>query len=129
MGPPTKRSFFVQDDSGESVEVKFAANLGGVPKVIVDGGAPMDVAPPLPWFAWVFAFVPFLLIPLGGALGGMLGFLACTIVLGLFRSDQPMGLKIAGSIGITIFSGVTYIIVGVALHLIVAIATGTMPGG
>ncbi len=113
-----KNVYMLSDDAGDESEVKLTPNLFGTSKVSIDGSSPLDVMPPLPWYAYLFAALPFALMITGGAIGGGLGAFAGIITLGLFRSDSPMGLKIAGSIGITLFSGGLFLFFATVIHVL-----------
>jgi len=115
--PKSGRSaYVVKDDEGQAVTVEIIDGSFGPPRVLVGGEeAELDVA--LPWFAWLFAAIPFGLVVIGGLLGGLCGGAGGTLVLALFRTERSMPLKIAGALFLIAASLGGYFVLVVALQL------------
>ncbi|MCA9620705.1 MAG: hypothetical protein KC731_16895 [Myxococcales bacterium] len=105
----------VEDDEGRVAEVRFAAALDLQPRVTIDGGPRIAILPPLPWYTYLFAVLPFPLFT-GGALGGFCGGVAVVVTLNLFRSQASLRVKIASALGTTGIAYALYFVVAAALR-------------
>lgn len=96
-GVPLKKSkavIAVPLAEGSSLELKLKVGLDMfTPKVLFEDHE-IEVMPPLPflWVAW--AYLPFVLIFVGGALGGLCGGAAAAGTLSALRSDLPPWVRI-----------------------------------
>jgi hypothetical protein len=72
-----------------------------IPLLFVDGDQ-VQYAPPLPWYAWVWAAIPLGLVVLGGILGGVLGAVATFINARLLRSSIRPILRFLATAGVTL---------------------------
>ncbi len=63
------------------------------PKILF-AGQEIEAMPPLPAFWVVWAYLPLLLIIIGGAIGGLCGGAATAGVLSALRSDLPPAARI-----------------------------------
>jgi hypothetical protein len=95
----------IRRNDGKDVIVSFRSNFLDVPALMVDG-KPLNLVEPLKWHEWVWNGFPIVMIFFGGALGGMLGVLAMSFNLKVFRSSENTVLKYAltGAIGLGAFA-------------------------
>lgn len=94
----------VRRNDGKDVVFTFRNNFLDVPGLLVDG-KPLDLVEPLKWYEWAWNGLPLVMIFFGGALGGMLGVLAMSFNIKMFRSSQSTLLKyiLTGAIGVGAF--------------------------
>ncbi len=78
---------------GSTIELKIKSGLDMTPKVEFQG-IEMEVMPalPVPWMIW--AYIPLLLIFVGGAIGGLCGGVAAAGTMMALRSELPKPLRI-----------------------------------
>jgi hypothetical protein len=82
----------VRRNDGKDVLMSFRNNFLDVPVLVVDG-KPLNLVEPLKWYEWAWNFLPILMVLLGGALPAVLGVLAVTMNIRIFRSAQSPILK------------------------------------
>jgi len=105
--------FLLTRDDGGEVVAKFGANfLDQVPPIVIDGKK-INLVQPLKWYQWVWAGWPILLVFAGGALGAVLGVIATSINVRLFRSEMTAVIQY---ILVAVISGAAVI-----LYLILAL--------
>jgi hypothetical protein len=103
--------FQLRDNRGGMVEAKLKSNfLDAVPRVEI-GARVLELAPPLPWYAYVWSALPVVLIFVGGALGGACGALAAFVNARIFRSERGTAAKYAITGAISAAAVVLYVIV------------------
>jgi len=95
----------IRRNDGKDVIVSFRSNFLDIPTLMVDG-KPLNLVEPLKWYEWVWNGFPIVMIFFGGALGGMLGVLAMSFNLKVFRSSENAVLKyvLTGAIGLGAFA-------------------------
>ena len=97
-GVPIKRSkalVLVPLPDGSSLELKIKVEFDMCTPKILFAGQEIEIMPPLPAFWVVWAYLPLLLIFMGGAIGGLCGGAAAAGTLSALRSDMPRGARIA----------------------------------
>lgn len=77
---------------GHPVNVTFKNNLFDVPGLVVDGKTVL-VVQPLRWYEWLWNGLPALMVFGGGLIGAMIGVIALSINIGLFRSQTNPFIK------------------------------------
>lgn len=94
----------IRRNDGKDVPVVFRNNFLDVPALMVEG-KPLDLVEPLKWYEWVWNALPIVMIFFGGALGGLIGALAVTFNLKIFRSLQNPLMKyvLTGALGVGAF--------------------------
>jgi hypothetical protein len=97
-GVPLKKSKAVVSvplADGSSLELKIKVGLDMCTPKVLFAGQEIEVMPPLPgfWVAW--AYLPLLLIFIGGAIGGLCGGVAAASTLSALRSNMPRPARIA----------------------------------
>jgi len=96
-GVPLKRSkavVLVPLADGSSLELKIKIGFDMFTPKILFAGQEIEVMPPLPAFWVVWAYLPLLLMFIGGAIGGLCGGAAAAGTLSVLRSDMPRGARI-----------------------------------
>jgi hypothetical protein len=82
-----------RNDGREVIATWKSQGLGfDMPSLIVDG-KPVEIVPPLMLTQWFWAALPLFLVFVGGALGGITGFIAFAINARVFRTDMNILLK------------------------------------
>ena len=108
--------FLLTRDDGQEVVAKFGANfLDQVPPVIVDGKK-INLVEPLKWYQWLWAGWPILLLFLGGAIGGVLGAIATTLNVRLFRSEMTTMAQYLVAAAISVTAVVLYLVIALLIQ-------------
>ena len=95
------------DDGRESVAELKGFFLDPVPQVLW-AGKKITLAEPLKWYQWIWSAVPIVLVFLGGAIGGAIGFVGTTLNVQILRSDMNGLLRYGGTALISVGAFVTY---------------------
>ncbi len=95
------------NDGRESVAELKTILVDPVPQVLWNGGK-ITLAEPLEWYQWVWSAVPIILVFLGGAIGGAVGFVGATLNVQILRSDMSGLLRYGGTALISVGAFVTY---------------------
>ena len=117
-----KGRYEVQDDSGRArvVEVK-GRFLDPLPKVTVDG-ADYELARPLAWYEYAWMGFPIVLVFIGGAIGGGVGFAAAYSSARVFRSERSAVVKYLLTGGISIAAVVVWVVLAGLLQIALGLA-------
>jgi hypothetical protein len=103
--------FSVRDNAGNLVEIRLKANgLDPVPRVVI-GDRTLQVARSLEWHEYAVIAPSWVLVPLGGALGALVGFMATIASARVLRSDRPAAARLGLAATISVGSAVGYLIV------------------
>ena len=113
--PRSGLEYIVEDDAGRARPIGVFEGFDG-PSVSVSG-EPVTLTPELPWYAMAMAAIPFLLVPIGGLLGGVCGGAGGALTLMLWRSQASQGVKIAGSLGIIAGAYIGFFVLIVAIRI------------
>jgi len=117
-----KGKFIIRSDSGEEVTVQLKSNfIDPIPKVIIDEQEIL-LAKPLQWFEYLWMGLPIILVFVGGALGGVVGFSACYSSARLFRSDKSILSKYVLTGFITLAAVIIYFILAIIFQILVGAA-------
>lgn len=109
----------VRRNDGKDVTFTFRNNFLDVPALLVDG-KPLELVEPLKWYEWVWNGLPVVLVFLGGAIGALIGILAVTFNLKIFRSSQNPLMKyvLTGAVGVGAF--IFYLIAATLFTLLIS---------
>ena len=107
----------VRRNDGKDVVFSFRNNFLDVPALVVDG-KPYELVVPLKWYEWAWNALPILLIFTGGALGALIGILAMSFNLKVFRSSENALLKylLTGVVGVGAF--VVYFVLAIFISML-----------
>lgn len=106
------RPFHILADNGELYQIYPKRSFfEPVPSLEING-ITYDIVEKLPWYKYALAFVPMILIFIGGGLGGAIGAVGSTFNLEMFRRDLPQGIQYFAVIGISVLAYITYLVLG-----------------
>lgn len=88
-------------------------------KGVVDG-VETPLEPPIPRLLLVLIFLPLVLVPLGGLIGGAFGGLAAAVNTGVVRLRMASAGKVAAMLGVTVLATALYVVTAVALRSAIA---------
>jgi hypothetical protein len=95
-GRPVRRQmgkYVLKDDAGNDTAIRLTVNPVDPIPVVRIGSEAIRLAPALIWYEYVWIGIPALLIFVGGALGGALGFAAAYSNSRVFRGGRDTGSK------------------------------------
>jgi hypothetical protein len=120
LEPDENGAYFVEDTNGEKATIRFQnVALDPVPKLLIDSYE-HDVVEPLQWYEWGWVGLPFVLVTIGGCLGGALGGMAFGLNATIFRSTDNAALKWGASAAVTVAAFGIFFVLAVALELALA---------
>ena len=112
----TKGVYIVRDDRGTDVAVRLKSNfIDPIPTVTI-GDENVQIASALSWYEYVWVGIPILLVLVGGALGGGIGFLATYANSRIIRSDHSLGARYVLTGLISICAIVVFLVAAVAFQ-------------
>ena len=103
------------DSYGSKVIATWRNNFLDVPNLFMEGKV-IRVVEPLKWYEWIWNALPVALVFVGGALGGALGFLAVSINISVFRSQQDGILKYSITGVVSFIAVFLYLVLGIAIQ-------------
>ena len=112
---PKRREMLLTDSYGSKVIATWRNNFLDVPNLFIEGKL-IRVVAPLKWYEWIWNGLPVALIFIGGALGGLLGALAVSINMSIFRSQQDGILKYSITGVVSFIAFVLYLILGATIQ-------------
>lgn len=81
-----KRRYLLEDDNGSPAIVEIKSVIDPIPTIVIDGER-IPLAPPMTWYEYVLLCLPFLLIFIGGAIGGFVGIVGAMINASIIRGQ------------------------------------------
>lgn len=106
-GVKSRNKYSLHDDNDNPVVVEVKSILDPIPTIILDGEK-IQLAPVLVWYQYIFIFLPLLLILVGGAIGGVIGFIGAMINSSIIRSQVFPALRYILTILVTFACYLTY---------------------
>jgi hypothetical protein len=92
--------------------------LDPVPKVVF-AGKQIALAKPLEWYHWTWSAVPIILVLLGGAIGGAIGFVGTSLNVQILRSDMSGALRYGGTALVSVGAFVTYAVLALLFRAVI----------
>jgi len=112
---PKRGEMMLTDSYGSKVIATWRNNFLDVPNLFIEGKL-IRVVEPLKWYEWIWNGLPVVLVFVGGALGGVLGALAVSINISVFRSQQDGILKYSITGVVSFIAVVLYLVLGIAIQ-------------
>jgi hypothetical protein len=104
----------IQLSDGSVKELRLTGKWTGL-KAVVDGvETPLET--PIPRYLLVLIFLPLILLPIGGLIGGAFGGLAAAINTGAARFRMPTAGKVIAMLGVTALAVALYVVTAVAFR-------------
>jgi hypothetical protein len=107
----TRGTFRITLPSDETISFKLKMGFDLYSPQLEFGGKVIDVVPALPTYLVVWAYLPLLMIVLGGALGGLCGGAATFGMLAVFHSRMPRSAKVALGLALPLVAFFAYVFV------------------
>jgi hypothetical protein len=108
----------IHQPDGTVKEVRLPGYWTGL-KAVVDG-VETPLEPPIPRILLVLIFLPLVLMPLGGLIGGAFGGLAAAINAGVARLRMATTGKALAMLGVTVLAAALYVVTAVAFRNAIA---------
>ena len=110
--------YTVRDNAGNPVEIRLKrSGVDPVPKVVI-GERTIQVARPLAWYEYGPLALSWVLIPLGGALGAVVGIVVSVISARILRSDRPSATRLVLATTISVGAVLGYLVFAGLLNLV-----------
>ncbi len=110
-GPKRGQMLLRRNDGTDVLAAWKPMGLGlDVPQLQVEGTT-IPLVRPLLWYEWIWAGVPFVLLFIGGALGGLLGGVALAVNVKLFRSEFSTPMKFLFSGVVSALAVLTFLLI------------------
>src|SRR6266498_1394694 len=106
-----RRAMTLRSNDGREVVAAWKPQFLGLdtPQLVVEGKT-INLVEPLKWYQWLWSALPLVLVFLGGALGGVAGFVALAINIRIFRSSLNGILKFVVTTAVSLGALVAYFI-------------------
>jgi hypothetical protein len=116
-GPKRGQMLLRRNDGAEVLAFWKAKALGfDVPQLQIDGQT-ISLVQPLQWYEYTWSGLPIFMLFVGGAIGGLLGGLAFTLNVQVFRTEPHLFLKYLFSAAISMLAILLYFFIGFILYL------------
>lgn len=102
-----KGRYMAVTDDGTWIELKFKKQFDGIPKLLI-GDEIVVLARPLTWYEMLWAYLPIILLIIGGAIGGAIGGWACYMNISIMRSELSITCRYTCSSIVTLLSGLFF---------------------
>lgn len=114
---PVKGKYTVASDAGVETTIRFKAGFPDpLPRVMI-GTEVVAFAPALPWHAQAWILLPFALVVVGGAIGGLCGAVAVMTNGRIFRGEQGAVAKYALSGLVTLAAAFAWLAFAIVIRL------------
>lgn len=95
-----KRRYLLEDDNGSPAIVEIKSVIDPIPTIVIDGER-ISLASPMTWYEYVLLCLPFLLIFIGGAIGGFVGIVGAMINASIIRGQGSIVARYGGTLLVT----------------------------
>jgi hypothetical protein len=102
-------------DDGREIAVRVREDLTG--PVLTVGNAKIPIGPRVPAWLGVLVFLPFGLVAVGGAIGGVIGAVGMIVNRGIGRMPLSNGAKAGAMVGVFLASLCLLLVVATLLHV------------
>ncbi|EOC2780483.1 hypothetical protein O5903_00310 [Escherichia coli] len=107
----------MEDDNGSPAIVEIKSVIDPIPTIVIDGER-ISLASPMTWYEYVLLCLPFLLIFIGGAIGGFVGIVGAMINASIIRGQGSIVARYGGTLLVTFICYlVFFVIVSMLSHL------------
>lgn len=113
---PQRNRYLLRRNDGSEAVAYFRSAFPDTVPVLMVGDQTIRLLPPLQWYELTWASFPLLLIFVGGAIGGVLGAVAASINVSLFRSQQNPALRYGLTGLVSLVAIVLWVVVVVMLR-------------
>ncbi|HGN9373026.1 TPA: hypothetical protein ACK11E_003065 [Citrobacter pasteurii] len=96
-----KKRYLLEDDNGSPAIVEIKSVIDPIPTIVIDGEK-IPLAPPMAWYEYVLLCLPFLLIFIGGAIGGFVGLVGAMINASIIRGQGSVIARYGYALLVTI---------------------------
>lgn len=96
-----KKRYLLEDDNGSPAIVEIKSVIDPIPTIVIDGEK-IPLTPPMAWYEYVLLCLPFLLIFIGGAIGGFVGLVGAMINASIIRGQGSVIARYGYALLVTI---------------------------
>ncbi|WP_410750980.1 hypothetical protein [Citrobacter sp. U14242] len=105
-----KKRYLLEDDNGSPAIVEIKSVIDPIPTIVIDGEK-IPLAPPMTWYEYVLLCLPFLLIFIGGAIGGFVGLVGAMINASIIRGQGSVIARYGYALLVTIISYLVFFVI------------------
>jgi hypothetical protein len=110
--------YFLKFSDGSRLDLQVKPGGFTLTPQVVHGSEVIKPAPPLPWYAHIFIYLPLALVAIGGVIGGGCGGAAAAINAGIFRSGHHPAVQVLLALLSTLGAAVVWLCVGILVNLV-----------
>lgn len=111
-----KGQYILRRNDGTEATAYFKGSFPNPIPVLMVAEQAIPLGKPLPWYQWIWICFPFILVVLGGAIGGGLGAIAASINAQIFQSQQTTVFKYILSALVSIMAFVIWLLIVVLVN-------------
>ena len=115
--------YALRSNAGDEVQVQLRSNLVDPVPQVKFGSKTIALARPLAWYEYAWISLPILLILIGGALGGLVGFPATYSSARIFRGERSTAAKYGITAGVSLMAFVVFVVLAVVVRALIARAS------
>lgn len=105
-----KRRYLLEDDNGSPAIVEIKSVIDPIPTIVIDGER-IPLAPPMTWYEYVLLCLPFLLIFIGGAIGGFVGIVGAMINASVIRGQGSIVARYGYALLVTLICYLVFFVI------------------
>ncbi|WP_370608613.1 hypothetical protein NMD12_12505 [Citrobacter portucalensis] len=105
-----KKRYLLEDDNGSPAIVEIKSVIDPIPTIVIDGEK-IPLAPPMTWYEYVLLCLPFLLIFIGGAIGGFVGLVGAMINASIIRGQGSIVARYGYALLVTLISYLVFFVI------------------
>ncbi|MDM2934973.1 hypothetical protein [Citrobacter sp. Cu233] len=105
-----KKRYLLEDDNGSPAIVEIKSVIDPIPTIVIDGEK-IPLAPPMAWYEYVLLCLPFLLIFIGGAIGGFVGLVGAMINASIIRGQGSVIARYGYALLVTIICYLVFFVI------------------
>lgn len=117
--PGKYNHYLLASDAGVDTAIRFKTRYPDpIPKLMV-GNDEIDLVPALQWYEYAWILLPYGLVTIGGAVGGLCGFLAVAANSRILRSERGALVRYLQSLMVTIVAVFVWLVIAVMIRMLI----------
>ncbi|MBJ9340320.1 hypothetical protein I5500_08285 [Citrobacter freundii] len=105
-----KKRYLLEDDNGSQAIVEVKSVIDPIPTIVIDGEK-IPLTPPMTWYEYVLSCLPLLLILIGGAIGGFIGFVGAVSNASIIRGQGTIVARYGYTLLVTLICYLVFFVI------------------